>query len=277
MSRKTLVVSLRIMASDIRNMALIVYELSSTRHRDRRHCIAFICLLWFMAGCAVAPTPQGIQDPNETANRSFHAFNKGVDTALLRPASKSYGAIVPRPVRNGVNNFSENLGTPGDVVNNILQGRIDKAGQNSLRFAVNLTAGLGGILDAATWLGVPEAKTDFGETLHVWGAGEGNYIEAPLIGPTTTRDLVGKVVDTVLDPLQYALEAPESNQVAVAGVAATIGDRAKFGETVDSVLYDSADSYAQLRQLYLDNRRFELGQAVGDDAFIDPYEDENGQ
>jgi phospholipid-binding lipoprotein MlaA len=225
------------------------------------------------AGCAAAPTPQGIQDPNESANRSVHAFNTGVDRALLRPASQIYGTVVPRPVRKGISNFSENLDEPGDFINHVLQGRIDLAAQNALRFAVNTTAGVGGLMDAASWLGMPEATTDFGETLHRWGAGEGNYVELPLSGPSTARDSWGAVVDIVLNPLITLDDPSITGKVIAADTAATIGDRYTFGETFDSVLYDSADSYAQARLLYLQNRRFELGQEAADDSFVDPYED----
>ncbi len=225
------------------------------------------------AGCAAAPAPQGIQDPNENANRRVHAFNTGVDRALLRPASQVYGTVVPRPVRKGLSNFSENLDEPGDFINHVLQGRIDLAAQNALRFAVNTTAGVGGLMDAASWLGMPEATTDFGETLHRWGAGEGNYVELPLSGPSTTRDSWGSVVDIALNPLTYLDDASITDKALIADTAATIGDRYTFGETFDSVLYDSADSYAQARLLYLQNRRFELGQEADDDSFVDPYED----
>lgn len=228
-----------------------------------------------MTGCAAGPTPQGdFNDPNEGLNRAVHGFNKTVDRALLRPASQVYGTVVPGPVRTGVNNFAENLEGPGDVVNSLLQGRIDKAGENTLRFAVNATMGIGGIFDAATFLGLPEGDTDFGETLHVWGAGEGAYVEEPLRGPSTTRDSVGRVVDLFLNPFSYVLKPAHAEVATGAEALSIIGDRYRFGETVDSVLYDSADSYAQARLLYLQNRRFELGQeADSDDAFLDPYED----
>lgn len=228
-----------------------------------------------LAGCAAGPATQGdFNDPNEGFNRAVHGFNKGVDRALLRPASQVYGAVVPSPLRTGVNNFAENLEGPGDVVNNILQGRIDEAGNNTLRFALNVTMGIGGLFDAATFLGMPEGDTDFGETLHIWGVGEGAYVEEPLRGPSTQRDSVGRVVDLFLNPFSYVLKPAHSEVATGAEALSIIGDRAKFGETVDSVLYDSADSYAQARLLYLQNRRFELGQEAGnDDAFLDPYED----
>jgi phospholipid-binding lipoprotein MlaA len=228
-------------------------------------------VLLILASCGPAATPQGISDPNEVANRAVNSFNTGLDTVIVRPASQVYGTILPSPVRTGVNNFAENLETPGDVVNNVLQGNIGNAGQNTLRFAVNVTMGIGGLFDAATAIGIPAAPTDFGETLHIWGAPEGNYMVIPVLGPSTERDLVGEVVDAVLDPIGAITHKPEATIATGANIASKIGDRYKFGNTVDSLLYESADGYVQLRQLYLENRRFELGQAASDESFEDPY------
>ena len=230
-----------------------------------------------VSGCASNQAPQGFADPNETANREIHAFNRGIDTALVGPAAGTYGSVLPEPVKRGVANFASNLDAPGDVANNLLQGRLGNAGQNTLRFVVNTIIGIGGLFDAATALGLPGKPTDFGETLHVWGAGEGNYVELPFVGPSTERDLVGIIVDVALNPVRLALPQPEASYATLAKVASKLGDRDRYSETVDSILYDSADSYAQARLLYLQNRRFALGQTAGDDNFVDPYEDPYAQ
>ena len=230
-----------------------------------------------LAGCAGAPVPQGITDPNETANREIHAFNQGLDKALVRPASGVYGSVLPAPVKRGVANFASNLDAPGDVANNLLQGRLANAGQNTLRFAVNTIFGIGGLFDTATALGLPGKPTDFGETLHIWGAGEGNYVELPFVGPSTERDFVGIIVDVALNPVRLALRQPEAGYATVAKLGSKLGDRDRYSEIVDQLLYDSADSYAQSRLLFLQNRRFALGQTVTDDSFVDPYEDPYAQ
>ena len=232
--------------------------------------------LLLQASCGPAPAPTGINDPNEAANREVHAANKALDRALVDPASTVYGKSVPGPLRQGVQNFADNLDAPGDVVNGLLQGRPGPALANTARFVINTTVGIGGLFDPAKAMGIQRKKTDFGETLHVWGFPEGAYGELPLIGPSTSRDTVGRVVDVVLNPLRLALPAREGNITTAASVASRLGDRYKFGNTVDSILYDSADSYAQARLLYLQNRRFELGQATGgtngEEGFLDPYE-----
>jgi phospholipid-binding lipoprotein MlaA len=123
---------------------------------------------------------------------------------------------------------------------------------------------------------MPEATdTDFGETLHVWGAREGAYVELPVLGPSTERDTWGMVVDVFTNPLTYVLESPENYYGTVASVSSGLSNRGRYAATIDSILYDSADSYAQARSLYLQNRRFELG-GSGGDAYLDPYDDPYG-
>ena len=113
-------------------------------------------------------------------------------------------------MERGIANFAANLDAPGDVLNSLLQGRPAPAAQNTLRFAVNTIFGIGGLFDTATALGLPADPTDFGETLHVWGVGEGNYTEVPFLGPKTERDLVGTVVDIAANPVSLLLPSPES-------------------------------------------------------------------
>jgi phospholipid-binding lipoprotein MlaA len=100
----------------------------------------------------------------------------------------------------------------------------------------------------------------------------------PLAGPSTVRDGAGAVVDLFLNPLSYVLPVPERYIATVAGAGSFLSDRARFRDTFDSVLYDSADSYAQARLIYLQRRRFELGSGAGmgyatpvDDPYFDPY------
>ena len=236
--------------------------------------VALIAVMGLAAACTKRDAgldPSAVFDPYVETNRNNHEFNRAVDRALVRPASKGYVSIVPRPVQSGASNFSSNLSLPGTIVNNVLQGRIGEAGQNTLRFALNTTLGIGGIFDPSSEFKLYRAKADFGETLAVWGVGEGAYVELPLIGPATERDAVGRIVDLFTNPLTYMVPAPESYYGTGASVAARLGDRGTFGDTIDSVLYDSADSYAQAQTIYLQNRRFELGQAAPE-AELDPFD-----
>lgn len=231
-----------------------------------------------LSACSVpgpGEAPGGIYDPHEEVNRANHQLNLALDRALVRPAGKGYAKAIPEPVQDSVSNFASNLSLPGTVVNNVLQGDLNGAGQNTLRFVFNTIFGIGGLGDPASEMGLDAVDTDFGATLDVWGVPEGAYVELPVLGPSTERDAVGSVVDLFTNPLSYVLPSPEKYAGTGAKVLAKVGDRGRYSDTVDSILYESADSYAQERLIYLQNRRFELG---GDDgsAYVDPYDDPYG-
>lgn len=238
--------------------------------------IAGLAVAIGLAGCAPAPKGGGINDPFETQNRAVHRFNVAVDKNVLRPGSNAYGKIIPGPVRQGVNNFASNLGVPSDILNDLLQGDVADGAHNVFRFVLNTTVGVGGLFDPATALGIEPKPNDFGHTLHVWGARQGAYLEVPLLGPSTERDLAGTVVDFATNPLRFALNGNERTTAMLSQVFSKLGDRYRFSNTVDSILYQSADSYAQARILYLQNRDHELGIKSKDQAFTDPYEDPYG-
>ena len=225
-----------------------------------------------VVACTPAPIETGLEDPLESVNREAHELNLAIDRIVLRPTATAYGTVVPAPVRTGVSNFASNLNMPGLVLNNLLQFRIEDAGANTFRFLLNTTFGLGGFLDVASDAGLDARATDFGETLHVWGVPEGQYVEVPAIGPSTERHLVGRIVDTALNPLNFVIQNPERGVATASGVVARFGDRYRLSDFIDSVLYESEDSYAQTRLLYLQNRRFSLS---GEDSpeYSDPYED----
>lgn len=228
-----------------------------------------------LSACSVpgpGGAPGGVHDPYEEVNRRNHELNRALDERFVRPAGKGYTQILPDPVEDSIGNFASNLSLPGTVVNNLLQGDLEGAGKNTLRFALNTVLGIGGLFDPSGEMGLYEVETDFGETLHVWGVPEGAYVELPVLGPSTERDAVGKVVDLFTNPLSYVLPDPEKYYGTAAGVASKLGDRGRYSDTIDSILYESADSYAQARLIYLQNRRFELG-GDDDNAYVDPYDD----
>jgi len=237
--------------------------------------LPFGFLAAFLVGCAAAPDGALINDPYEASNRKIHALNTGLDTALLRPASEVTEAL-PDVLTDRVVDFADNLALPGMVVNGLLQGDLEGAISNTFRFVLNTTIGLGGLFDPADEAGLYEKTTDFGQTLSVWGVPEGAYVVLPLLGPSTERDTLGLIVDFAFDPLQFLVPAEAQDLQPYAFVGKKVINRGRFGSTVDSLLYESADPYAQARLLYLQSRRFELGVPV-DSAYmessVDPYAD----
>ena len=238
----------------------------------RAGAVALICLT---SACATqnpeARANGEIFDPYEDVNRDIHKFNVAVDRYAFRPASKGYVAIVPPDMVTAFSNFAENLSMPGNAVNYLLQGDLKMAGTATARFMINTVLGVGGFGDAASDFGVAETRTDFGQTLHVWGVGEGAYVELPLLGPSNARDATGTFIDFFTNPIGLLENNPVENVEIYAEIVDRLGQRGTYSDTVDSILYESADSYAQGRLIYLQNRRFELGQEDATSE-VDPFE-----
>ncbi|MDF1856158.1 MAG: VacJ family lipoprotein [Pseudooceanicola sp.] len=251
-----------------------VAKSNDSRTRGLRRGLAIVVLPLLLSACSGSLNgADGIHDPYEATNRVIHENNKRIDRAVIRPLALAYVEGTPPGLQESIRNFRINFSTPGMVVNDLLQLNGEDALVNTLRFALNTVVGLGGLVDVAGLHGLPARETDFGETLHFWRVTEGAYLELPLRGPTTERDAVGGLVDFFLNPMRYLLPVPERYAGSVARVFDLAGSRGRFAETVDSVLYDSADSYIQYRNTYLQRRRYELG---GDETIGDPYLDPYG-
>lgn len=235
--------------------------------------VTFLTLLGLLTACSAAPARVDPNDPYERQNRAVHQFNVGLDQAVLRPAGQAAAAL-PEAITTPVSNFADNVGLPGMVANGVLQGDIDGVSINTFRFVLNTTVGIGGLFDPAGAIGLDEQTTDFGETLAVWGVPEGAYLELPVLGPSTERDALGELVDILFDPLQHVGTQVQLDYGTGARLAHLAIKRGQFMDTIDGILYESADSYTQARLLYLQNRRFELGQEPPAGTEIDPYADD---
>ena len=213
----------------------------------------------------VAEAPSEISDPLEPVNRFFFGFNEVLNRFVLGPVARGYNAAMPDAVREGISNFFDNLNTPVILANDLLQGEFGRAWDTTARMAVNTTAGVGGFFDVADRLGFKEHSEDFGQTLAVWGVGEGFYLVLPLFGPSTPRDAVGKLyIDSFFDPLGYYLNNTEQTEISYArtGVGGLVALSDVIGD-LDTLRETSVDFYGALRSLYRQQRLAEIRNTKG--------------
>lgn len=255
-------------------------------------------LLWLLlAGPGVAPAyaQADENDPLEPVNRAVFAFNHTLDGLILEPAAIMYRTATPRVMRDGVTNFLNNLRTPVILANDLLQGEWQRAEHTLGRFMLNTILGFGGLIDVGTHVGMPERHDeDFGQTLAKYGVGSGPYLMVPLLGPSNPRDLTGRVVDFLFDPLFFV--APTDVSLARFG-ASTVDFRERNLDTINELERSSLDLYAATRTLVRQLRASEirngapapiediynedlytLDEDVGDDLADpdDPYRDPEG-
>lgn len=234
------------------------------RKNTTRSALVVVLSLVMLSGCASSAVQEDAnpEDPWEGFNRSIFAFNDVVDRYALRPVAQGYDYVTPDPVQKSVGNAFSNLGEIRTTINSVLQGKPGNAAIATGRFLVNSTAGVLGLFDVATSTGLVGDKEDFGQTLAVWGVGEGPYLVLPLLGSSTVRDTAGLPADAYTSPLMYMKDDKVAYGLTALDIIST---RASYLEQEKLI---SGDRYAFLRDTYLQRRRFEVSDGeLGEDPF----------
>lgn len=212
--------------------------------------VAALAVLAALSGSAVAG--DNPNDPAEGFNRAMFSVNEALDTVIAKPLAKGYDEVAPLPVKAAFGNFFSNIADLMIGVNNLLQGKPDQAFSDWGRVLVNTTLGIGGAFDVASEMGMDKHYEDFGQTLAVWGVGEGAYLFWPVIGPRTARDTGGFIVDAYTDPLwQFEPVAVRNSLVGIR----YIDQRAALLPTDKIIEEGATDKYAYIRDAYLQHRR----------------------
>jgi phospholipid-binding lipoprotein MlaA len=227
-------------------------------------------------GCASAPEQQADagdpRDKIEGFNRAMWDLNYEVlDPAIVRPATVGYTKVVPQPARKGIDNLLSNLGEPDSFVNAALQGKPESMAITAGRFLINSTIGIFGLFDVATKIGLQERKEDFGQTMAVWGVGDGSFLMIPARGPSTIRDTSGDLVDAFYSPLGLFNTPLTITRYVLSGLT-----QREKAMAMEHLLEDSIDPYAFIREAYLQNRLHEIydGNPPEQDDYDDAYLDE---
>ena len=213
-------------------------------------------------------------DPFEKTNRKIHAFNKHIDETTLKPAANIYGNVVPRPVRLGAANFYENLQEPKRFFNHLGQAEFIKAATDVTRFAINTSVGVFGVFDIASRISLFSDDTEFDETFAYWGFPVGPYLELPFVGPSSLRGSISMFADYTLNPMSLLSGPAEGVSLISFGALDILNKRHEFGTIVDTILYNSLDSYYSTRSTYLQTRINEPPEPMEDNLdLFDPYAD----
>jgi phospholipid-binding lipoprotein MlaA len=216
-----------------------------------KRCVTVLaaCAAFSLTGCAT--TANNPRDPFEGFNRAMFSVNERIDV-VVKPVAEGYDKVVPGPVRTGIGNFFGNVADLWIAANNLLQGKITAGASDVGRVLVNSTAGVVGLIDVASYLGLEKHSEDFGQTLGRWGVAEGPYLYWPILGPRNVRDTLGFAVDFSADPLQHIRDVRVRNSLNGVRI---IDARANL-LPVDRVVETAAfDKYNYIRDAYFQMRR----------------------
>ena len=215
-------------------------------------------LIFTFANVSFAET----KDCFEKINRGVFSFNQGLDRAIFKPVAKGYSHL-PNTVQKGVRNVTSNVSHTVTIPNHILQGNFKNLYNDTGRFLINTTFGILGIFDPAKKLGFKKIdQEDYGQTLGFWGVGNGCYLMLPVFGPSTTRDAVGKVANSLLDPFYLTTVGDQTvldnnfgdSTYYVERGFDNVDFRAKNLKNFESLEKNSIDLYSTVRSLYLQKR-----------------------
>ena len=208
-----------------------------------------------------------VSDPFENLNRKTFEFNEKIDEKIAKPIAQTYSQLPPK-IKKGVSNFFDNLEEVDTFVNQLLQGKPKESINDLTRFLINTTIGLGGFIDVASKMGLERHEEDFGQTLAVWGVGQGPYIMLPILGPSTLRDTLSRPVSSFLSVTFHMTETDVN--IALKGMDA-IETREKLLD-VEALL--SGDKYAFVKDAYIQSIYYEIKDGVDvEDDFIDDMDD----
>jgi len=209
-----------------------------------------LCFL-MMSSCATKDP----RDPFEPMNRAFYKFNDGLDKSIFKPVAQAYQTVLPQVVRTGVTNFFNNLYDVLVALNNLLQGKLPEAASDVGRIAMNTTAGIGGLIDVATKVGLEKHNEDFGLTLGHWRVEAGPYLQLPFFGPSSFRDGLGRLVDFKLDPIYWVWYHDVATRNSLWGLY-IVNTRANLLDVTNLLEKAALDPYEFQRDAYLQRRRY---------------------
>lgn len=201
-------------------------------------------------------------DPWEEWNRKVFAFNEKLDENVLKPVATAYSDVVPSPIRTGIDNFFGNIGDAWSAVNLLLQGRFKAGVEQGMRFAVNSTLGLAGLLDIATEAGLEKNSQDFGKTLGKWGMGTGAYVVWPVFGPSSVRDSIALPIDWQASPGVIFDDGRKKVAITALNLVNTRANFLRAGEMLEGIALDKytfyRDAYLQRRGSFDDDEEVEV-------------------
>lgn len=234
------------------------------------HCLlSALTATMLLSGCASAPE----NDPWQGWNHGAQAFNDTLDKHVVKPLAQGYEWVTPQFVDDSITHAFSNVNDIGVTINDFLQFKLMQGGMDLGRFLVNSTVGLGGLIDAGEWMGLPKHNEDFGQTLAVWGVPAGPYLVLPIYGESSPRDTFGLVGDALMNPLTYVSIFGGTDAVAATSgsrVLEVIDKRAQLLST-ERVVNEATgqDRYEFLKNAYQQRRNYLINDGKTDSSDLD--------
>ena len=186
-------------------------------------------------------------DKFEGFNRKMFSFNQKLNKYAIRPVHILWASIMPQYGMDRIKSATKNIEYPIRLMSTLIQRDFKASGTETLRFLANTTIGLGGLYDPATSLfKIPAADENMDQALAKCKIKSGPYIVVPVLTGTTPRGLVGRGLDTALNPSSYI-----ATPVLAAVKAGLLVNKTSYMQPLFKMVESNyADPYDIARKLY---------------------------
>ena len=205
-------------------------------------------------------------DPVGAVNETSFRITQDIDAAVVGPVAYAYRDGLPSPLRQGLGNVVRNLGEPVNFLNFLLQFKIGDAAETLVRFAINSTVGLGGLIDLAEkpGIGLPYRRNGFANTMGFYGIEPGAYLYLPITGATTVRDLIGNSLDQTVLPTVVGAPFDQPEYAVSYFVISSLDSRVEIDQELERI-GETIDPYATRRDTYLYRRARDIALLRGEE------------
>ena len=203
-----------------------------------------------------------IADPLKGLNRVIFGFNNSLYKNVFQPLTRQYVRVIPREARRGLGHFFNNLEYPVRLTGSILQLKLGRATQETGKFIVNTTAGFGGFIDASkNFESLNPREEDIGQAFGAWGIKHGFYMILPFAGPSSLRDLVGRIGGNYVDPISDPWsQIDDSRDRLFVQAIDTINDLPEIIDIYNSITESAIDPYTAVRDGYAQFRAAQIAE-----------------
>lgn len=186
-------------------------------------------------------------DDFESFNRKIFNFNLKLNKYAIRPIHILWASIMPQYGMDRLRSMANNIEYPIRLISSLIQRDFETSKNETIRFFMNTVFGLGGMYDPAKkFLKIEQSNENMEQALAGCKVSSGKYFVLPILSFTTPRGILGKILDTALNPGSY-IGTPI---LAIIKACFTINRTSYYQDIIKMVESTFADPYEIAKMIY---------------------------
>lgn len=187
------------------------------------------------------------EDRFEAYNRKMFNFNLGLNKYVIRPIHILWSSIMPEYGMDRIQSATNNIEYPIRLLSSLIQRDFETSKKETIRFFTNTILGLGGMYDPAkTLFKIEQSAENMEQALAGCKMDNGRFFVFPLLSFTSFRGLLGRVLDTALNPGSY-IATPV---LAIVKAGLTVNKTSYMQPIIQMVESNYADPYEIAKKIY---------------------------